>query len=89
MDIDDVIVAADVYRTIAPKNTIERWEKAGRFPRRMYLDADCPTPRRPFWSRKAINAWLYERECMAAEARAKVVQKAARLRESRRHPNEG
>jgi predicted DNA-binding transcriptional regulator AlpA len=68
-----------VYKTIASKTTVHGWERAGKFPRRIYL-----SPRKVVWKKAEIDAWLADRAQQDDVMRAKAGATGAGLVSARR-----
>lgn len=77
--LNDILLPEEVYERYGSKTTVYVREKAGKFPQRHYLDADSPSPRRPFWLKREIEEWVANQVKQADEARVKAGLIGARL----------
>ena len=79
VSLQDIYTPSDLYGRIGSKSTLLAMERAGKFPKRYYFDADSPHPKRPFWLKSEVDSHLAERIQKAEEARLKAGQLGARL----------
>jgi predicted DNA-binding transcriptional regulator AlpA len=81
VSVQDVVLGAELYKLIS-KTTVHNREKAGKFPKRKYLDPG--TWRKPYWLRSEITNWLAQQAKLAEDSQVQAGAIGARLVAARR-----